>query len=207
MAPAAPWSSNVIGGGASTTDIVAVDDSAGHAHSGSKAVHVHGADYQTLLSYHDAAVLPQASAKFFLRAFVRFDMPMTAGHNTFIIADTFAAPNMGNVWRVGEMNQMLMMTVNGDAHGYLSNQNYYTDNKPGVQFAAGAYTCLELMADALNKELEVWVNGVVVPDLLVTGIDLETYDFLHFGFEKYAGPESDFWFDDIAIGTQPIGCN
>ncbi len=205
MAPAAPWASSVIGGDA-TTDIVAVDDTAGHAHSGSKAVHVHGVDYQTFLSYHDTTVLPQAG-KFFVRAFVRFDLAMTAGHNTFVLADTFAAPNAGNAWRVGEQNQMLMMTVSGDAHGWLSNQNYYTDGKPGVQFAAGAYTCLELMSDAPNQELEVWVDGTIVPDLHIMGIAQDKYDFLHFGFEKYAGPTSDFWFDDIAIGTQQIGCN
>ena len=203
----APWSGGFVGSSDATTDIVAVEDAAAHAHSGTKSVHVHGVDYQTFLSYHDAAVLPQAGGKIFVRAFVRFDVAMTGGHNTFVLADTFAAPNTGNAWRVGEMNQMLMMTVNGDAHGWLSNQNFYTDGKPGVQFAAGAYTCLELMSDAPNQELEVWVDGVVVPDLHVTSIVHENYDFLHFGFEKYAGPASDFWFDDIAIGTQQIGCN
>jgi len=30
---------------------------------------------------------------------------------------------------------------------------------------------------------------------------------LKFGFEKYAGPAVDVWYDDIAIGTQPIGCD
>jgi len=28
----------------------------------------------------------------------------------------------------------------------------------------------------------------------------------HFGFEKYAGPDADIWYDDIAVSTQPIGC-
>lgn len=31
-------------------------------------------------------------------------------------------------------------------------------------------------------------------------------DAFHFGFEKYAGPDVDIWYDDIAISTQPIGC-
>jgi hypothetical protein len=30
---------------------------------------------------------------------------------------------------------------------------------------------------------------------------------VRFGFEKYAGPGIDIWYDDIAIGTQRIGCN
>jgi hypothetical protein len=199
--PSAPWSAGLNGDGT-----VAVDTSV-PAHSGLKSVHVHGSGFQTLLVYHDAAVLPQASGKFYFRAFVRFGAAMTPGHNTFVIADTFAAPGMGNATRIGEMNSMLMMTVGGDAHGYLSNQNYYNDMLPGVEFAAQAYTCLEMLFDAPNTTIDVWVNGTEVPDLHVTNLAHENYDTLRFGFEQYAGPVSDFWFDDIAIGTQQIGCN
>ncbi len=199
--PSAPWSAGLNGDGT-----VAVDDSV-PGHSGTKSVHIHGSGFQTLLVYHDSTVLPQSSGKFYARAFVRFGAAMTSGHNTFVIADTLAAPGGTNTTRVGEMNSMLMMTVDGDAHGYLSNQNYYNDGLPGVQFQANAYTCLELLFDAPNTTIDVWVNGTEVPDLHVTNIMLENYDTLRFGFEQYAGPVSDFWYDDIAIGTQQIGCN
>lgn len=196
------WSTVLVGDGGS----VAVDDSV-PAHSGSKSVHVHGAGYQALLVYHDAAVLPQASGKFYVRAFLRLGAPMASGHNTFVIADTFAAPGAGNTLRVGEQNSMLMMTVGGDAHGYLSNQNFYNDHLPGVVLEAEAYNCLELLLDSPHTEIEVWVDGVDVPDLHVTNLAHENYDALRFGFEKYAGPDSDFWYDDIAIGTERIGCD
>jgi hypothetical protein len=52
-----------------------------------------------------------------------------------------------------------------------------------------------------------WVEGVDVPGLHVTHLAHENYDALRFGFEKYAGPASDIWYDDIAIGTQQLGCN
>ncbi|MET0792132.1 MAG: hypothetical protein ABW061_11475 [Polyangiaceae bacterium] len=200
--PSGAWSAGLIGDGGS----VAVDDSV-PAHSGSKAVHVHGAGYQALLVYHDAAVLPQASGRFFVRAFVRLAEPMTGGHNTFFLADTFAAPNVGNALRVGEQNSMLMMTVGGDAHGYLSNQNFYNDHLPGVVFKPAEYSCLELLLDSPHTEIEVWVDGVDVPDLHVSDLAHENYDALRFGFEKYAGPDSDLWFDDIAIGTERVGCD
>ncbi|HTA92601.1 MAG TPA: hypothetical protein VK745_23645 [Polyangiaceae bacterium] len=199
--PSAPWSAGLNGDGT-----VAVDDSV-PGHSGTKSVYIHGSGFQTLLVYHDTTVLPQSSGKFYTRAFVRFGAAMTSGHNTFVIADTLAAPGGTNTTRVGEMNSMLMMTVDGDAHGYLSNQNYYNDGLPGVQFQANVYTCLELLFDAPNTTIDVWVNGTEVPDLHVTNIMLENYDTLRFGFEQYAGPVSDFWYDDIAIGTQQIGCN
>ena len=202
VAPTGAWSAGLVGDSGSVT----VDDSV-PAHSGSKAVHVHGAGYQALLVYHDAAVLPQASGKFYVRAFVRLAAPMTGGHNTFLIADTVAAPNAGNALRLGEQNSMLMMTVGGDAHGYLSNQNYYNDHLPGVVFKALDYSCLELLLDAPHTEIEVWVDGVDVPDLHVTDLAHENYDALRFGFEQYAGPDSDLWWDDIAIGSERIGCD
>ncbi|HYP74658.1 MAG TPA: hypothetical protein VER12_01810 [Polyangiaceae bacterium] len=199
--PGAPWSAVVNGEGS-----VAVDDTV-PAHSGSKSVHVHGSGYQTLLVYHDPARLPQASGRFYVRAFVRLAEAMTGGHNTFVLADTFAAPNAGNALRLGEQNAMLMMTVGGDAHGFLSNQNYYNDHLPGVTFKPGVYSCLELLLDSAHTEIRVWVDGVDVPDLHVTNLAHENYDALRFGFEKYAGPESDIWYDDIAIGSERIGCD
>lgn len=199
--PTGPWSAVVIGDGT-----VKVDDTV-PAHSGSRAVHIHGTGYQTLLVYHDAARLPQPSGRFYVRAFLRLAEAMTSGHNTFVLADTFAAPNAGNALRVGEQNSMLMMTVGGDAHGYLSNQNYYNDHLPGVVFKASVYTCLELLLDSPHTEIQVWADGVDVPDLHVTDLAHENYDALRFGFEKYAGPESDIWYDDIAIGTERIGCD
>ncbi len=201
-APTGIWSAGLVGDGGSVT----IDDSV-PAHSGSKAVHVHGAGYQALLVYHDAAVLPQASGRFYVRAFVRLAAPMTGGHNTFLIADTVAAPNAGNALRLGEQNSMLMMTVGGDAHGYLSNQNYYNDQLPGVVFKVADYSCLELLLDAPHTEIQVWVDGADVPDLHVTDLAHENYDALRFGFEQYAGPDSDIWWDDIALGSERIGCD
>jgi hypothetical protein len=200
--PAAPWSGGMTGDAGTVT----FDDSV-PAHSGSKTVHVHGDGFQTLLTYHDPAVLPQASGRFYVRAFVSLGAPMVAGHNTFVIADLFASPGTGNALRLGEQNSMLMMTVGGDAHGYLSNQNYYNDGKPGVVLKNGAYSCLELLLDSPNTEIEVWVDGVDVPDLHVTNLAHENYDELRFGFEQYAGPVSDFWYDDIAVGSARIGCD
>jgi hypothetical protein len=160
--------------------------------------------------------LPAPGGKFFVRFFIRLASGMTQGHNTFMTADLFANPGAGNAVRVGEQIHMLMMTVAGDAHGYLSNQNYYIDGKPGVVFPPGAWTCFEMSFDPAAMTLEVWVNGNDAPDMHPSNIALDTYDTLRFGFEKYAGldpavdggaPASlDLWYDDVAIGTQRIGC-
>src|SRR5215469_6252828 len=118
----APWT--IVGGTA--TSAITVDDSV-PAHSGRHSVLTHPASdaFQTLLVYHDPAVLPMASERFYLRVQIRFGAPMSAQHNSFLIADLFSAPGAGTTARVGEDNQMLMMSVGGDANTYLSNKNFY----------------------------------------------------------------------------------
>jgi hypothetical protein len=197
--PPAPWA---------TTGTVTVDSTTA-AHSGKKSIHIGDTtnDYDTLLVLHDAAVLPAPGGRFYVRVFMQISMPMSAQHNTFILSDLFAAQGSGNALRLGEDDNMLMFTLMGDTHAALSNANYYNDGKPGIQFTPGAWTCLELLLDSKKPEIDVWVGGVEVPDLHHTDFPIDDYDNLRFGFEKYAGPAMDIWYDDIAVGTQPIGCN
>ncbi len=200
----APWSTSIIGGGTVTVD------STTPAHSGIKSIHVSDgdADYDTLLVLHSTSVLPAPAGRFYVRAFVRLGSAMSAGHNTLILADLFASQGQGNNLRLGEDYQMLMYTVMGDAHGALSNANYYNDGMlPGIQFTADTWTCLEVLLDSKKPEIDVWVGGMEIPDLHHTDFPLDDYDNLRFGFEKYAGPALDVWYDDIAVGTQPIGCD
>jgi hypothetical protein len=199
-----PWSTSIIGSGTVTVDDMTP------AHSGTRSVHVSDADadYDTLLLFHDTAVLPAPAGWFYLRAFVRLGAAMSAGHNSFVLADLASSPGQGNDLRLGEDDQMLMYTVMGDAHGALSNANYYSDGMlPGVQLAPGVWTCLEVLLDSKSPEIDVWVGGAEVPDLHHTDFPVDDYDRLQFGFEKYAGPAMDIWYDDIAIGTERIGCN
>jgi hypothetical protein len=201
----APASWSVINGGG----VVTVDGTA-PAHSGSRSVRVSPIDsgFQTFFVYHDPAVLPApAGGKFFLRFFIKAAQAMTAHHNTLVVADLFAQPGSGNAVRLGEDAGMLMMTVAGDAHGYLSNKNYYNDGKPGVVFTPGAWSCVELSFDPAATTIDVWVDGNEVPDMHPVDIQQDRYDDLRFGFEKYAGPVSDLWYDDVAIGSERIGCN
>jgi len=196
-----PWVPQIIGSGTLTIDGTT-------AHSGGKSLHVHAGDddYDTLLAFHDATVLPAPNGRFYARAFVRLGRAMAAGHNSYIVAELFATPGTGNNLRIAEDNAMLMYTIKGDSFGALSNANYYTDHKPGVAFAPSTWVCLEFLIDAGHPELDFWVDGTEVPDLHHTDWALDHYDTLRFGFEKYAGPGIDIWYDDIAIGTSRIGC-
>ena len=203
-APPAPWTTTE-----GTATQVTIDGT-NPALSGSKSVHVQPAssDYDTFLALHDTAVLPVSGGKLYLRFFIRLAQPMTAGHNTFVRADLFAAQGNGNNLLFSEDNQMIMESIGGDGQSAMSNNSYYSDgNMIGAHFNQGQWACVEILLDHNTPAIDVWVNSVEVPDLHSTAWKIDAYDYLRFGFEKYAGPASDLWYDDIAFGTQPIGCN
>lgn len=197
---APPWTVAINGEGT-----VGISDEQKHA--GARSLRVFGGGFSTFLVYRDAKVLPASSGRFYLRVFMRLSEAMTAGHNTFIVGDLSASPGAGNALRLGEMNQMLMYTVAGDTHGALANENYYTDHLPGAALAAGSWSCLEMSLDSSKPELRVWLDGAEIADLHHADFPVDAYDTLRFGFEKYAGPAGEIFYDDLAIGSEPIGCN
>ncbi|MEO5768693.1 MAG: hypothetical protein ABIS92_10115 [Polyangia bacterium] len=176
------------------------------AHSGSRSVHVKtSGSYQAFLVLSNAVTFP---ARLYFRTFIRLGAPMTSGHNTYFKSGAAATSSSEHETRIGVMNAMLMINQPASDRGALSNQKYYTDgNKPGVVFAPQSWVCVEVLADPPHSEIDVWVDGKEVPDLHLTDWQQDPVQALRFGFEKYAGPDADIWYDDIAVSAQPIGCN
>jgi hypothetical protein len=195
-----PWSPSVNGDGTVEIDTTT-------AHSGKSSLKVHGSGFATFYVLNAGSLLMPPTSPLYLRAYVKLAEAMTGGHNTFVVADLAAAPGAGNAFRLGEMNAMLMYTVSGDTHGALANDNYYTDHLPGAALGAGTWGCLEVTLDHAKPEIAVALDGMTIADLHHTDFPLDTYDTLRFGFEKYAGPVADVWYDDIALGTAPLGCH
>ena len=65
----------------------------------------------------------------------------------------------------------------------------------------------ELLVDPARSEVDMWVNGTEVPDLHRMDWQQDPVGALRFGFEKYAGPDADIWYDDVAVGTDRLGCD
>ena len=204
MPPPGPtWTTSFIGAGT-----VAVDG-ATPAHSGAKSVHVASAGgYQTFFELKGSPVFPRASGPLYVRVFMRLAAPMTGGHNTYFKAGTGDATSSDHETRVGVMNAMLMINQPAGDRGFLSNQSYYSDgNLPGVVFQPMTWSCVEALFDPPHSTVDFWFEDKEIPDLHVTDWQQDVIGALRFGFEKYAGPDGDFWYDDVAVGTQPIGCD
>jgi hypothetical protein len=192
-----PWAPAVNGDGT-----VEIDSSV--AHSGKNSLKVHASGFSQFLVLSTAALVP--SGPLHVRAYLRLNEAMTGGHNTFLVADKAASPGTDNAFRFGEMNAMLMYTVSGDTHGALANENFYNDHLPGAALMPMTWGCVEIVLDSAKPEIAISLDGVAIEDLHHTDWPLDAYDALRFGFEKYAGPVGDIWYDDIAVGTSPIGC-
>ncbi len=67
-----PWSAEVNGEGT-----VVIDDA--EAHDGARSAKITGNGFSTFLVFHDAALLPAAGKRVYVRAFVRFAEPMSGG--------------------------------------------------------------------------------------------------------------------------------
>ena len=196
----AAWAPSINGDGTLEID-------ASVAHGGGQSLKVHGSGFSTFFVLNAGSLLTTPDAPLHLRMYVRLAEAMTAGHNTFVVADVGSSPGTGNAFRLGEMNSMLMYTVSGDTHGALSNDNYYNDHVVGAALSAESWSCIELALDHKKPEISVALAGTDIPDLHHTDWALDAYDSLRFGFEKYAGPVTDIWYDDIALSTSPIGCD
>jgi hypothetical protein len=196
------WSTYMNGDGTITVDGTTP------AHSGTKSVHVHGTGYETFLMIKGAPVFPAPNGRMYLRLYIRLDLPMTGGHNTFFEAGLDGMPDDTDETRVGEMNAMLMINQPDGDRGFLSNPTYYQDGmKPGVVFTPKVWTCVEALFDAPHTEVDIWVDGTEVPALHRTDWKQDPFNEFRIGFEAYAGPAADIWYDDIAADTSQIGCD
>jgi len=167
--------------------------------------------------------LPRPDKRFHTRAFVSFVQPMSAigGHVAFIVAAT--QPENGIEVRLGASKTFgsgqAMLDLNfigsGQEHTQFSNGDYTGGNgssAPGVVFEADRWYCVETLFDGAAHELRVWVDTVEVPGLHVTdwGVGRTNwspeYNVAKFGGQNYSGSLGAVYYDDIAVGTGPIGC-
>ncbi|HWA73201.1 MAG TPA: hypothetical protein VG937_12720 [Polyangiaceae bacterium] len=185
-----------------------VIDGATPAHSGKQSASVNAplSNFQSFLIYHDAAVLPRASGEFYLRVWVRLGRAMADHHNAYLVLDRAASAGSGAAVRLGEQANMLSLTVGGDAHGSLSNQNFSNDQALGAHFVSETWGCLEGYFNSKTPEIDFWLDNREIADFHHKDWPADAYDAVRLGFEKYAGPELSIWFDDFAISSARIGC-
>jgi hypothetical protein len=89
-----------------------------------------------------------------------------------------------------------------------------------VAITLGQWTCLEWQFDGAQNEMRLWADGVLIPELTVSGATTAgscvgatftggVFDQVSLGWAKVNSEDAgtmDMWLDDVSIDTQRIGC-
>lgn len=177
-------------------DYVTLDNT---GHSGTRSIKVSGTGFSQMLA------VPVPST-FWGRVYLKSDTDIQSGHNTYVAAVSGTGdPNDGEHVRIGEHQCQLELNRKSDDAEKLSNGGKY-ECSGGVKFVANTWYCLEFYYDGPGREVRVFVDDTEVDALHVTDWGPYDYKFFKFGFEKYHGGNKTMWYDDLALGTQRIGC-
>jgi hypothetical protein len=148
---------------------------------------------------------PAATNPIYLRAYTRLGAVLGQGHITLVaIADA-----SDQEIRIGGQN--------GFVHTNLSMGDGLSPN-PFVECdlcyapPANEWFCMEAMFDFTAQRATVWINDAVVVEVDDPG-DWHTGSTwpgaptkLKFGYQSFGGDNATVHFDDIAVGSQRIGC-
>jgi hypothetical protein len=183
---------------ANQANFVSIDSTA--ANSGTRSLKVVGSEFSQMLG------VATGGPTFWGRVYLMSDTDIQNGHNTYVAAtDADGDPNNGEQIRIGEHQCQLEVNRRSDDAERLSNGGTY-ECSGGVQFVASTWYCLEFFYDGPNSELSVFVDGTEVTELHVSDWGPYQYSLFKFGFEKYHGDSKNLWYDDLALGSERVGC-
>lgn len=190
-----------------------VDTGMGHSGSRSLRVQASGGYCNHVFVRPKIATLPDPV---YVRVYVWLDAALGDGHVTFVaLHDQREDKDL----RFGGQSQVMIWNRESDDATLpeLSPAGIALSARPVAQ----AWHCLELMIASSNHELRTWLDGSEIAGL--TADDTPTQDVdgqwlrktdwqpvlldARFGWESYANQANSLWFDDLAIGHAPIGCD
>jgi hypothetical protein len=158
-----------------------------------------------------------------------------SGHSGFIVGSA-ARENNGAEARLGisskgpgnvpRMDFNLIGAMDGGGGEVTRYSNGYTDGGnpadftgTGFQFAADRWYCVEAYYGGTMgaAEFRVWVDGAEIMEMHVTDFRgntsgaprvnwAPTYNFLKIGAQDYDANLGRIWYDDVFVGTAPVGC-
>lgn len=196
------------------TGKAAVDTSV--AYSGTRSLRVDGAaGYCNHVFVAATRDIASVGPVVYVRMRVRHTTPLPAAHVTFVSMPD--SSQSGRALRVGGQNGALQWNRETD-DATLPEQS-----PAGVALSAplatGRWLCLRYEIDTTAQSMRTWVDDQEVAGLRVDGVPTQDIDRqwltrtavprptgLRLGWESYGTGADTFWFDDVALGSSPIGC-
>ncbi|MFF4489956.1 cellulose-binding domain-containing protein [Streptomyces sp. NPDC001544] len=193
---------------------VSVDTSV--THSGTRSLRVDGgAGYCNHVFAASTRDLSSVGPVVYVRMWVRHTNALPAGHVTFVSMPD--ASQGGKALRAGGQNGALQWNRESD-DATLPEQS-----PAGVALSAplptGRWLCLRFQIDTTAPSMRTWVDDGEIAGLQVDGVPTHDVDGqwlgratpprptgLRLGWESYGTGDDTLWFDDVALGSSPIGC-
>jgi hypothetical protein len=192
---AAVWTQLISGEGTVTVD-------ATRAFRGAKSLHVNVVNAGHKAAISETKTFPITNNIVFARMFVWFDSFTTGAHFTMAEAPQTAA----GAWiRFGGQGGKYGVGTDHGASGDWLQQD--TAPVPTKQ-----WTCIEFEFKSDTNEFHVWLDDVERTALNVgakqhPGFVMPPFTSLWFGWQTYSNQApGEFWIDEIAIDSKPIGC-
>ncbi|MFD6280367.1 cellulose-binding domain-containing protein [Streptomyces sp. NPDC060209] len=186
------------------------------AHSGSRSLRVDGrAGYCNHAFVASTADLSSVGPVMYVRMWVRHTTALPSAHVTFVsLPDTSQA---GRSLRVGGQNGALQWNRESD------DATLPAQSPAGVALSrplpTESWQCLRFAIDTTAPGLDTWLGDELIPGLHADGVPTQDVDqqwlarttpprptALRLGWESYGTGDDTLWFDDVTVGSAPIGC-
>ncbi|MFJ8349625.1 cellulose-binding domain-containing protein [Streptomyces sp. NPDC094153] len=186
------------------------------AHSGGRSLRIDGrAGYCNHAFVASTANLSSVGPVMYVRMWVRHTTALPAAHVTFVSMPD--SSQGGRALRVGGQNGALQWNrETDDATLPAQSPAGVAQSRP---LPTGSWQCLRFAIDTTAPKLDTWLGGEQIPGLHADGVPTPDIDqqwlarttpprptALRLGWESYGTGDDTLWFDDVAVGSSPIGC-
>ncbi|MBB4795903.1 hypothetical protein BJY54_006515 [Streptomyces nodosus] len=186
------------------------------AHSGGKSLRIDGkAGYCNHAFVASTANLSSVGPVMYVRLWVRHTTALPAAHVAFVSMPD--SSQSGRALRVGGQNGALQWNrETDDATLPAQSPAGVAQSRP---LPTGSWQCLRFAIDTTAPKLDTWLGDTQIPGLHADGVPTQDIDqqwlarttpprptALRLGWESYGTGDDTLWFDDVAVGSSPIGC-
>jgi Cellulose binding domain len=188
------------------------------AHSGTTSIRVNGhAGYCNHVFFGLQNPFTSVGSDIYVRFFVRHTTALPTGHVTFSAMRD--ANDGGNDLRMGGQNGALQWNRQSD------DATLPAQSPVGVALSVplptNQWECVQFEVNQSQGSMRTWLNGTEVAGLHLDNVPTPDVDAqwlqnrpnwrpsltdLRLGWESYSNGDDTLWFDDVAIGSQQIGC-
>ncbi|MFF8478928.1 cellulose binding domain-containing protein [Streptomyces sp. NPDC015414] len=186
------------------------------AHGGTRSLRIDGrAGYCNHVFAATTTDISGIAPVLYARLWVRHTTALPSSH---VAAITLAdAHDGGKDLRIGGQNGVLQWNrQSDDATLPVQSPAGVAQSRP---LPTGKWVCLRFRIDTTKQSADTYVDDVEVPGLHLDGVPTQDIDSqwlnrttpprpttLRLGWESYGGGDDTLWYDDVAVGPQPIGC-